>query len=88
MLPMPKFVLPTMQACVDAGLNAFALQLVAESYSDGPTKFADAPVLVRMEDHKHREVWIMLWKEQPRPEDFSPAPPAAQLEPPPASLPG
>lgn len=73
MIKCPEMVLPTMQDAINVGLNAFALQLVAESFSDDPAKFGDKTVLVRMEDHNHHEVWMVLTKTAPKPEDFAPA---------------
>lgn len=73
MLKMPDMVLPTMQDCLNAGLNAFALQLLAESYSDDGRKHSDKAILIRMEDHQHRDVWIYISRQQPAPADFAPA---------------
>lgn len=72
MLKMPDMVLPTMQACRDVGLNAFALKLLAESYSDDGKLHSDKAILVRMEDHQHRDVWIYISRQEPKPADFAP----------------
>jgi hypothetical protein len=66
----PKYFVETMQQALDLGLNAFAMQLMAESFSDVPEKFGDENVVFLTHDHQRREVWFIMTKTMPKAEDF------------------
>jgi hypothetical protein len=68
---LPTIVARGTQDCGRAGLNPFALQLVAESFADDPDKFADNDVLAAIRAHNGQEVWILLTKTMPKPGDFT-----------------
>jgi hypothetical protein len=72
-MKMPKYVLLSMQDCIDVGLNAFALELIAESFADKPEKFGADNLVVRLEAHNHQEVWMVLTKTAIQPQDFTDA---------------
>lgn len=69
-MKLPKYVAFSHQDAHQLGINPFALTLLAESFADDPAKFADDNVLVCATAHNGTEVWILLMKTQPRPEDF------------------
>jgi hypothetical protein len=66
----PKYFIQTMQDALNVGMNAFALQLLAEAFSDDFDKFGDDNVIVLMHDHKHRDVWMVMTKTMPSDADF------------------
>jgi hypothetical protein len=50
-MKQPKYFVETMQQCISLGLNAFALQLMAESFADNPNKFKGENVVFLAEAH-------------------------------------
>jgi len=68
----PKYFIGTMQQASDVGLNPFAFQLIAESFGDAAEKFGDENVVLRFQDHKHRDVWFVMTKTMPETKDFDP----------------
>jgi hypothetical protein len=67
------YVLESKQAMLNMGLNAFAIfaiDLLAESFADDPDKFGDKNLLLRALAHNGTEVWIVVTKTQPVPQDF------------------
>jgi hypothetical protein len=69
-MKLPKYFIETMQDALNVGFNAFALQLLAESFSDNIEKFGDENIVVLMHDHQKRDVWMILTKKMPVKEDF------------------
>lgn len=77
-MKLPKYFVETMQQAIDLHLNAFALQLMAESFGDDPQKFGDENVVFLAHAHGGHEVWFLMTKTMPTKRDFDPAPgPAA-----------
>lgn len=66
----PKYAIATMQEAINAGINAFAFQLLAESFSDDPSKFGDENLLLIAHDHKGRQVFFIVTKTLPTMADF------------------
>jgi hypothetical protein len=71
MMKIPDRVFVGNQDLLNAGLNAFALELLAESFADDPARFGDSNILLRATAHNGQDVWFVLTKTQPRPEDFA-----------------
>lgn len=59
-----------MQQCIDLGLNAFAFQLLAESFADDSDKFGGENVVLYQEAHDRKPVFFILTKEMPTARDF------------------
>jgi hypothetical protein len=61
----PEVLLVEKQQQIDAGLNAFAAELLAESYADAKSsfRFKDKPVLLVNHCHNGEHVYILLTKE-------------------------
>lgn len=76
-MKLPKYIVQGVQGCIDLHLNGFALQLMAESFSDDPAKFGDENVVLVAEDHRGRTVYFVMTKTMPTEKDFDP--PAAEL---------
>lgn len=68
----PKYFIGTMQQALDAGLNAFAFQLLAESFADHPEKFGDDNLALLFHAHNGQQVWFLMTKTAPKDEDFDP----------------
>ena len=68
-MKLPKYFLDLQQQ-VDAGLNGFALQLVAESFADKADKFGDENVAFLAHAHGGKEVWFIMTKQRPSEADF------------------
>ena len=71
----PKYVVLSLQDCINIGINAFALKLLAESFADDPAKFGDDNILFRLEAHNGQDVWMLVTKTMPNLADFEDAPP-------------
>jgi hypothetical protein len=73
----PKYFVQGVQECINAGLNGFALQLMAESFADDPAKFGDESVILTADSHKGQTVYFVMTKECPSEKDFDTAPTAS-----------
>jgi hypothetical protein len=69
-LKRPKYFVETKQQALDLGLNAFALELMAESFADMPEKFGDENVVFLAHAHNRQPVWFIMTKEMPKAGDF------------------
>lgn len=72
-MKLPSLVLPDLQSCSEAGLNPFALTLLAESVADDPKKFPDIdkfPILACASADNGTEVWFCITTKPPVPADF------------------
>jgi hypothetical protein len=78
----PKYFVETMQQAIDLHLNAFALQLMAESFGDMSEKFGDENVVFLAHAHNYQPVWFIMSKTMPTAKDFDAAlqSPAQPLE--------
>ncbi len=54
-----------LRSLLDAHLNAFAAQLLAESYGDKRERYPHGAVCMRVPDHKGRDVFITVGTEMP-----------------------
>jgi hypothetical protein len=61
-----------MQQAIDLQLNAFAMQLIAESFADAPEKFGDENVVFLSRAHGGQQVWFVMTKTMPTKADFDP----------------
>jgi hypothetical protein len=66
----PKYFVEGVQGAIDAHLNGFALQLMAESFADDPQKFGDENVILSAHAHNGVQVYFVMTKKLPRAEDF------------------
>lgn len=66
----PSLAALTMQQMSDAGINPFAVQLLAESFADKPERFGDKTVMVVARAHNDTPVYILLSTEPPTKEQF------------------
>ena len=66
----PKYFVETKQQALDLGLNAFALELMAESFGDMPEKFGGENVVFLAHAHNKQPVWFIMTKVTPTAEDF------------------
>lgn len=57
------------QQAIDAGLNGFAVQLLAESYGDKIEQFPDGAIGFASEDHKRRSIYVIVSPDPPVPMD-------------------
>jgi hypothetical protein len=80
-MKFPKYCVETMQQAIDLHLNAFALQLMAESFADAPELFGDENVVFQAHAHNHQPVWFIMSKTMPTAKDFDPAPPVVVAAP-------
>src|ERR1017187_2269608 len=71
----PKYFVETMQQAINLHMNAFALQLMAESFADALEKFGDENVVFLCHAHNHQPVWFIMSKTMPTAKDFDPAVP-------------
>lgn len=67
----PLIALLGVQAMIDAGVNGFAAQLLAESHADNPEKFGDNTVLLMAKAHNGTPVYMLLSTEKPGLEQFA-----------------
>lgn len=72
----PKYAASTMQRMYDAGLNPFAVHLMAEAHADKPEKFGDETVLVVGRAHNGTPVFMLVSTRHPIKEQFKGWPPA------------
>jgi hypothetical protein len=68
----PKYFVDSLQGCIDLGLNAFALKLLAESFADAPEKFGGENVILVAQAHNRQPVYFIMKKTMPTAEDFAP----------------
>jgi hypothetical protein len=71
-MKLPKYFVETPQQAHNAGINPFALTLIAESFADAPERFGDENVVFLAHAHNGQEVWFIMSKARPRKEDFDP----------------
>jgi hypothetical protein len=74
-MKQPKYGCVTMQDMINAGINAFAAQLLVESYADetAPHRKLNTelePIMLMARTHQDVPIFIILTKHQPKPEDF------------------
>lgn len=69
MIKLPA-ILEDKQKQIDHGINAFAAELLAESFGDDPERFKDVNLMLVNHTHKGQPVFIILTKTQPKLEDF------------------
>jgi DNA-binding CsgD family transcriptional regulator len=60
-----RYCATTMQAAIDAGVNGFALTLLAESLGDKGTLVDGGTMFTFPHDHKGRTVWITVTGQRP-----------------------
>jgi hypothetical protein len=61
----PKLAAVTMQQQLDAGINAFAVQLLAESHADRPEQWGDQTLCLLGRAHNGTTVYILISTQQP-----------------------
>lgn len=66
----PKYIVPEKRLQAALGLNAFALELVAESYADKPELFNGESVLCLNHAHNGTRVSTLIMATMPTPADF------------------
>lgn len=66
----PKYAATTMQKQSDAGLNPFALQLIAEAHADDKSRFGDETVMAVARAHDGTPVFILISTRQPTMDQF------------------
>lgn len=66
----PKWAALTMQQQHDAGMNPFALQLIAEAHADDKSRFGDETVAAVAHAHDGTPVFILISTRQPTKEQF------------------
>lgn len=71
MMRQPKYAVWTMQDQLDGGLNAFALQLVAEAHADDPNRWGDNTVMVRAIAHNGTPVYMLISTQMPTAEQLA-----------------
>jgi len=76
----PKFAAIGVQAMIDAGINGFAAQLLAESHADEPEKFGDETVLLMAKAHDGTPVYMLVSTQMPTKEQFADWPTAANQD--------
>ncbi len=70
MMKAPKYAAVTMQQQSDAGINPFAVTLMAEAHADKPERFGDETVMVTARAHNGTMVYMLISTQQPSPEQF------------------
>jgi hypothetical protein len=70
MMKRPKYMALTMQQQIDAGINAFAMQLMAEAHADKPEKWGDETVCLVGHTHSGTLVYMLISTQRPEPEQF------------------
>lgn len=66
----PKYSADTPQKQLDAGINTFAAQLLAESHADKPELWGDETVLIVQRAHSGTPVYMLLSTQMPDVEQF------------------
>lgn len=79
-MKLPKYCIGSMQQAIDLGINAFAFQLLSESFSDKMEKFGDDSVIIISKDNENRQVFFIMTKEQPTMADFGVHPDTERLD--------
>ena len=69
-MKLPKYFVDSPQAAINAGINGFALTLLAESFADVPDKFGDENIALLGVAHNRQEVWFVMSKTAPKQSDF------------------
>lgn len=80
MMKRPKFAALGVQKMLDAGLNGFAAQLLAESFADKPEKFGDQTVMLMAKAHNGTPVYMIVSTQMPDLEQFASWPTDAKQE--------
>ena len=71
MMKYPKYAAITMQEQLDHGINAFAMQLMAEAHADDPDRFKDETVLLIGHAHNRTPVYMIISTQKPELEQFA-----------------
>jgi len=71
MMKRPKYAAITMQQQSDAGINPFALQLMAEAHADDLGKWGDETLMVVAHAHNRTPVYILISTQKPENEQFA-----------------
>ena len=71
----PKYAALGVQEMIDAGINGFAMQLMAESHADKPDKFGDETVVLMAQAHNGTPVYMLISTQAPDPAQFKDWPP-------------
>lgn len=66
----PKYAAFGVQEMIDARINGFAMQLMAESHADDPAKFKDETVVLMAKAHNGTPVYMLISTQAPEPEQF------------------
>lgn len=66
----PKYSADTPQKQLDAGINTFAAQLLAESHADKPELWGDETVLIVQRAHSGASVYMLLTTQPPDADQF------------------
>lgn len=66
----PKYAATTMQKQADAGMNPFALQLMAEAHADDKSRFGDETVMAVARSHDGTPVFVLISTRQPTLDQF------------------
>ena len=81
----PKYFVENSQQAITAGINPFALTLLAESFADNPERFGDENVVLLAHAHNGQEVWFIMTKTRPKGADFDEHPSALHSTEPPST---
>lgn len=71
MMKKPMFAATSMQMQADAGMNPFALQLIAEAHADNPERFKDQTIIAVARAHNGTPVYILISTQKPEAEQFA-----------------
>lgn len=66
----PKYMALGVQKMIDAGINGFAMQLMAESHADDPAKFGDETVVLMAKAHNGTPVYMLISTQAPSLDQF------------------
>jgi hypothetical protein len=70
MMKKPKYAALRTQQQLDAGINGFAVELMAESHADRPERWRDETILLRGTAHNGAYVYMLISTECPELEQF------------------
>jgi hypothetical protein len=66
----PRYAALGVQEMIDAGINGFAMQLMAESHADNPDKFKDETVMLMAKAHNGTPVYMLISTQAPDLDQF------------------
>lgn len=69
-MKFPKYFIPSGQDQIDAGINHFGAQLLAESFADDGKPWKDETVVIVAKAHNGTEVYMVLSTERPTVQQF------------------